>query len=195
MKKSSRWLIRLGLLVVVVMGAWAFVIGPTSADIRLDTGDLRYRYFGIPLVYERMPEPARSRLRALTSQLGDVGAEWRQCARFPLPTTNNTDSMCQRFYFALSAWMDEDPRIALILARDVVNYIRKMNNHDAALNGGYLLVFLAEYAGPDKLKVRPDWRQRQEVRYYLDVHGIVLDADDSHPHPQDVSEPQTLPSR
>src|SRR4051794_30927178 len=76
----------------------------TSADIRLDTGDLRYRYFGIPIVYEKMPEPQRTRLLALTAGSAVCRNEWYQCAVFPLPTTNHTDGMCRGFYMKIDAW-------------------------------------------------------------------------------------------
>src|SRR4051794_11018966 len=84
--------------------------GPlTSADIRLDTGDLRYRYLGVPLSYERMPEPQRSRLLALAAGSNVLRPEWHTCATFPKVGSNNPDRMCRGWYFQASVWAAEDP--------------------------------------------------------------------------------------
>ena len=82
-----------------------------------------YRYFGIPIVYDRMPEPQRSRLIDLTSNSALCRSEWRRCARYPLRGTNDRAAMCQSFYGRIEAWIDVDPKLALAGVNDIGRYI------------------------------------------------------------------------
>src|ERR1041384_6470997 len=104
----KRWIIRtffIGLLLLVV----GYLSGPTTGEIRLDTGDLRYFWWGIPLRNRPMPEPSRSKLVTLGSKSPAVPADWVVCVTYPLRSSNNTDSMCQSFYRSVAILADEDP--------------------------------------------------------------------------------------
>lgn len=171
---KRRILVFVGLGALLLFGL-GVVLGPSSADIRLDTGDLRYRYFGIPIVYERMPEPQRSRLLALASQSPILVSEWHQCANYPLPTTNNTDGMCRDFYFKIDAWIDVDPQIARLAAEDVASYIRDTNALESLPKSYSLLSgFVVEWTADNRQSVREDWRDDEGVRAYFDTHGIAI---------------------
>jgi hypothetical protein len=141
--------------------------GPSSADIRIDTGDLRYRYGGIPLVVYRMPEPDRAELLELAKQSGFADSSWHQCAKYPLPTTNNTDAMCRMFYLRVAAWAREDQVIAGHLMENVVRYIRQTNARQGGPEGFVLLFWASDYADDGSLRLRDGWQEDEEVQAYL----------------------------
>ena len=159
------------LAAIIVIVAWGFFFGPSSADIRLDTGDLRYRYLGIPLVYERMPEPHRSRLLSLARESSALEAEWHQCADYPLPTTNHTDRMCRVFYYKIEAWIREDRIIALSAAEDVAEYIRTTNAKHS-LPESVALLKHGDWNDDGDYTVRGDWRDDDDLRSYLKMRGL-----------------------
>ncbi len=171
---KRRILLSTGLGIGLIV-TWAIISGPSSADIRLDTGDLRYRYLGIPVVYERMPEPQRSRLQSLASQSSVLVDEWHQCADFPLPTTNNTDGMCLSFYMRADAWIDVDQNVARLALEDVATYIRDTHAREslphsfALLNG-----FVIELTDDHRYAVRSEWREDEAVRTFFESHGIPI---------------------
>src|SRR5262249_30049256 len=98
-----------------------------TGQIRLDCGDLRYCLFGIPLTYDSMPEPWRSSLIAVVKASPVARPVWRTCVTYPLPTSNNSDRMCRRFYCDAAAWVAIDPAIARFAVEDIADYINKTN--------------------------------------------------------------------
>lgn len=171
-KRRIFLLVGVGIALCVI---WSIVFGPSSADMRLDTGDIRYRYFGVPLIYERMPEPQRSRLLSLASTSSILVAEWHQCANYPLPTTNNTDAMCRGFYTKVDAWIDVDPHIARLAAEDLATYIRVTNARES-LPESYALLsgFVVDWTNANRYAVRGDWRDDEAVRAYFEAHGVAI---------------------
>jgi hypothetical protein len=137
----------------------------TSADIRLDSGDLRYRYFGIPIVYERMPEPQRARLLALTSGSSVCRNVWCPCAVFPLPTSNNTDAMCRGFYMKMDAWIDVDRTLARAGIEDVGRYVIDTGVRQG-LPRSFPLMRPVELGKGGRMRVRSDWREDEGVQLY-----------------------------
>jgi hypothetical protein len=147
----------IGTLVLVYFG-----LAPTSTDIRLDTGDLRYRYFGIPLIYDRMPEPQRSRLLELTRGSKVCTSEWKRCAKFPLHGSNNPDAMCRGFYMRIEAWVDVDKKLALAGVEDVARYVRETNATEGLPKSAPLLSE-TEWSDqrPNAMRVKKDWTGRR----------------------------------
>lgn len=137
----------------------------TSADIRLDSGDLRYRYFGIPIVYERMPEPQRTRLLALTAGSSVCRDVWRQCAVFPLRTTNNSDAMCRGFYLKIDAWIDVDRALARAGIEDVGRYVIETRVREG-LPRSFPLMLPVERGEGGRMRVRAEWREDERVQVY-----------------------------
>jgi len=153
----------IGLIAVAVY----FSLGPTSADIRLDTGDLRYRYMGIPIVYERMPEPQRLRLLQLTKNSSVCTSNWEQCASFPLHTSNNPDGMCRGFYMRIEAWIDVDKKLALAGAEDIARYIRETNARNGLPRSTPLLFKTAWSDDQAKtMRVEDGWQADAEIAAY-----------------------------
>ena len=144
----------------------------TSAEIRLDSGDLRYCYFGVPLVYEQMPEPQRTRLLGLTSGSSVCRNVWHQCAVYPLPTTNNTDLMCRRFYLKLDAWIDVDRDLARAGIEEVGEYIITTRVRNG-LPQSYPLMWPVSEGKDGRMQVRSDWRDDEMIQSYRQSISVI----------------------
>jgi hypothetical protein len=150
---------------------FAFFFGPHSGQIRLDTGDLRYCWLGIPLQYEQMPEPERSKLLALASKPPAVSSTWITCATYPLPTSNNPDSMCRSCYSGIAAWTDEDPHIARWALDDMVTYLQDTHaTHGLPKSCELVVPGMIDYAAG---KVEPNWRDEDAVKDYCTAHAYT----------------------
>ena len=141
----------------------------SSADIRMDCGDLRYRYFGIPLVYDSMPEPQRSKLLALSAKSKVLKDEWRTCATFPRQYSNNEDRACRSWYEDAVVWAKEDPEMARMLLEDVTAYLRAEDdlNGSSKESSWILGSFLVVDEKKDAWAVKPNWRQDPAMLDYL----------------------------
>jgi hypothetical protein len=108
---------------LAVLAIWLVnLIGPTSAQVRLDTGDLRYRWFGMPLEFESMAEPNRSKIVALAAMAPPIHTEW---AHFPKPSTlSNPHVQCVNSYHEVAEWSDQDRTLARLLLMDVAEEAR-----------------------------------------------------------------------
>ena len=147
----------------------------TSADIRLDTGDLRFRYLGIPLVYNRMPDPERAQLLAVAGKSSVLRPQWRQCASFPLSSSNHTERMCRDWYTAASAWAVEDPTLARLLLEDVANYIETTHSSSGLPTSSPLLSpSLIERTSSGRWVVRQGWREDADVQKYIASKSYIV---------------------
>jgi hypothetical protein len=153
----------------MVLAGYGFFHGPTSGQIRLDSGDLRYCWCGVPLWYKRMAEPERSKLMALASMSPAIPAKWVTCVTYPLPSSNNTDLMCSDFYYSVAVWKDEDPKIARWAMEDVADYIPHMLTR-GGLPISCGLFFVVDH-GAHRLEA--DWREKDDVKAYCAEHGYV----------------------
>jgi hypothetical protein len=146
--------------------------GPTTAEIRLDTGDLRYCWWGIPLKYEMMPEPSRSKLLTVASRTPSIPAKWVTCVSKPWTrTTLRTHRTSVHFYHCIAIWSDEDQKIASWAMEDVVYWINGMTTHGGSLKCSSVLSgFVVDV---NKGTIDPRWREMDAVRYYCDVHGYT----------------------
>jgi len=153
-------------LCVLSLGLWVFLRGGllTSADIRLDTGDLRYRYLGVPLFYSRMREPQRSQLLALAANSKVLLPEWYTCANFPLKSSNLEDLMCRSRYFYASAWAKEDPQLARMMLE---NFARGITTPSAAQGSGLLSNVYVQRWANGVWAVKQGWRQDADVVAYM----------------------------
>lgn len=143
--------------ILVAVAAAVFVPGlffPTDCQINLKTGDLRYRFHGIPLAYSNLAEDYRARIAEISS----VPNTWITVATFPLPTSNNSHAMCQGFYEDAAKWQAVDPKIAKVLLGDVVRYIETTKAQYGLPDGFQLL-------GADA--ANSDWRNDESIQEYL----------------------------
>lgn len=151
-------LVSLGALYGVIRGDFR-----TSAEVRLDSGDLRYCYFGIPIEYRRMPEPQRPILMTLSSQPAAIRPEWRRCMAFPQRGTNHRDSMCRQWYHNVADWAPTDPIIARMLLEDVALAVKDGDSYVTPLFCHPILT----WDGSGHRVVEPGWQDDPEVRFYL----------------------------
>lgn len=149
-----------GIVIALLLLAIALPSGPTSGQIRLDTGDLRYCWHGIPIRYEQMPEPERSKLLVLASKSPGVTAEWVTCTTHPQDTEYRPHALCRYFYHLTAIWADEDPKIARWAMDDMVDFIR---------HGSLGLPNCAHVLSASLV----DWRDQKEVKDYCAAHGYI----------------------
>lgn len=123
------------LIAAVLLLGFACAYGPTSAQIRLDTGDLRYCWWGIPLRQEQMPEPERSKIQALAKKSKAVPEIWVTCVEYPKHTSNNPDLMYQGFYEKIARHADDDPGLALWQLEDLAAVIQNPTSLPKSMNG------------------------------------------------------------
>jgi hypothetical protein len=107
----SRHQITVALLIIVatLVVGWIMFVGPTGAQIRLDTGDLRYTYYGIPGASERMGEPARTRILSLAATSSVLKAKW---VSVPYDAEHVPHEKLDEMYWKAAAWEKVDWRIA-----------------------------------------------------------------------------------
>ena len=174
MTRAKRRILVYTLVGLSFLVGWACVSGPTSADIRIDTGDLRYRYFGVPLRYDPMPEPRRSALIKLSRGSQVLRPKWYRCAVFPLPTTNNSHFMCRSFYGQAFLWIEQDPEIARVVAEDVARYIIETNAERSLPESYDCLSFrILEEDEQGRRRISASWRDDHDVQVYLKSKGLT----------------------
>ena len=118
---TRRKMVAAGVVVPLLFVMFYLFMGPTSGQIRLDTGDLRYCWFGIPVYYDRMPEPERSKLGTLARRSPAVPAKWVTCVTYPLRGSFNANIACQSHYLlALQPGVTKIPKIARWAMDDLI---------------------------------------------------------------------------
>ncbi len=157
---------------IPIVCAWFLLHGPTSGEIRLDTGDLRYCYFGIPFSYSRMPEPQRSRLLSLSAGSSILKPQWFTCVTYPLTGSNNPDLMVEGFYSRATAWIPVDPKLAQMIVEDIAKYVKGTNARSGLPDSFYLVSgFLVDQNTQGQWTLDPNWRQDEEVQNYFTAKG------------------------
>jgi hypothetical protein len=169
--KSPRLVLLLvvGFIGVVALGALTG-FGWTG-QMRLDSGDVRYCFWGVPLSTTRMTEPQRTVILRIASGSPILRPVWRTCVTYPLPTSNNSDAMCRQLYREAAAWGDVDSTIARMALEDIAMYIEKTKAQFSLPNSIHVL-------GPDVVSwndghVAPDWRTNESVRMYCEERGYA----------------------
>ncbi|HUG18023.1 MAG TPA: hypothetical protein VMM56_03545 [Planctomycetaceae bacterium] len=167
------WIERSLLVIVLfVLGAIFFPTPrPTSAEIRLDTGDLRYLRGDQVVKSREMEEPYRSTLLSIAGNSPALKAQWHLCSNNPSDPERNTDKRCQRFYRYAATWLIADREIGLWVAEDVARYIETTDGQISQPDCYPLLVWVQK--GPDgTLVVLDGWQNDEQVKQYLSQHGI-----------------------
>jgi hypothetical protein len=178
---SRKTLTYIGLFFGVTLAIlfWCAASGPSYGQIRLDSGDLRYFYFGIP-VYDPMPEPYRSQIRGLSQNSPILKSQWVTCVVYPLEGSNNPDKMIRRFYYNATAWIKEDPHLASLILNDVGKYVidaaRKDYPGGLPESSELLSGMIVQYNAAGDVAVNPDWRADEGVSEYLKAKGYTPPA-------------------
>jgi len=155
------------------------------------SGDLPECFLGIPLVHERMPEPARSQLLALAANSNVLRPEWCKCATFPLRSSNNEDGMCRGWYYKACYWAAQDPQLARLMLEDVASYIASTNaNQGLPTSVDFLSGFFIETDATGQWVVKQGWRQDDELLAYAQSKGYNLPTT----APSQLQQPQGKPT-
>lgn len=167
------WIERSLLVIVLfVLGAIFFPTPrPTSAEIRLDTGDLRYLRGDQIVEFREMREPYRSTLISASQGSKILTNRWHRCSNNPRNPERNTEKRCQHFFEESAVWLIADREIGLLVAEDVARYIETTDGQISQPDCYPLLIWVQK--GPDGTPVVLNgWQKDEQVIQYLSQHGI-----------------------
>jgi hypothetical protein len=117
-----------GILVPTVAVWLAIALAPDRVQIRVDCGDLRHTAFGIPVRYEPMVEPERSRLLAATAGSSVVSPTWVPVV--PQTTSHYNAGVYQSWYRAAGAFGSLDMSLCRLMAEDFGSRVIAAKGHD-----------------------------------------------------------------
>jgi hypothetical protein len=141
-----------------------------SVEVRLDTGDQRFLFWGIPTGGSRCLRP-ELRDRLLTLDDPEVPSQWVWCAT--QVGSNNADAMVFGFYRAAASWIEVDPAIAKLLIRDISTYVRTTHaTHGLPECTSMLFPDVVE-RNDGRYQVVANWRNNPDVQWYLKSKGYV----------------------
>ncbi len=142
-----------------------------SRQVRLDTGDQRRLFWGIPIVDEPMEQNQR---RALSSLNAGVPAEWVWCGtRSPGWSGCGSVAVYQEYYYA-AAWIAIDPPIACQVLRNVADHTRRTGGMSGTPSPCHAMwspdVLIDDGAGG--LQLVQGWQDNPRVKTYLESRGL-----------------------
>jgi hypothetical protein len=142
-----------------------------SRQVRLDNGDQRRLFWGIPIADEPMEDDVR---RALSSLDAGVPAEWVWCGtRSPGWTGCGYAAVYQEYYYA-ATWVAIDPTIASQILRDVADHTRRtggMSGSPPPCNAMWSPDVLMD-DGVGGLQLMQGWQNDPRVQIYLESRGL-----------------------
>jgi hypothetical protein len=122
-------------LLLIVFGFLTGLI-PRVAYIRIDCGDIRYSYMGIPLYIDRLPKSTRDPLLVLAGQSG-ISARWAYVA--PSGFSYDTLGGYRNCYYLLANWARVDQNIGRLLLQDMSSHINAANGAHSTWEGMQVL--------------------------------------------------------
>ena len=168
----TTWIPRLilaALLSVLALYAWPEPPRPTSFEIRLDTGDIRYFHDGELLSEEQMEEPFRSALLSAATESNAMKPDWHRGGRPP----GRSSRMCRRYYRSAAVWLMKDREIGLLVANDVTRWIKETNATFSAPDAFPLISWVKSH--PDgSIGVVDYWRKDEQAQLYLSRNDIDI---------------------
>lgn len=144
-----------------------------SCQIRLDCGDLRFCFLGVPVQFESMREPERAALIRVSQQSVNAGPDWVWCATEV--GSNRPHRMCNRFYREAAAWAEIDPAISRFMLEDIAEYIRRTHGQ-RDLPACIVLRSVIDVGSKDtaRLVVSSVWKKDPAVVEYLRERGYDI---------------------
>lgn len=140
------------------------LLGVGSAiQVRLDTGDQRFCFWGFPVM--TTPMQAESRQALLSLDDPEVPRRWVGCATDV--GTNHAAAMVYCFYRDAAAWVDVDPQIARLILRDIARYLEATH----ALQGLPDCSSMLWLDTHQRFHVPEGWEQNPQVQAYLAAKG------------------------
>jgi hypothetical protein len=167
----SRRVIRIVPVVLIVIGIFVLAeMGPSSTDIRVDCGDLRFRYLGVPLSYEYMPEPQRS---VLLNNSAHIAKPWVSLGSGGKPGSKTyKDAAIWRIYFYQdTAWASVDRGLLNEILNDVRALLLKKTPSGKQSNMALSLISDPDIVDTDKNIIKSDWEKSPIVKEYISIHN------------------------
>jgi hypothetical protein len=161
-------------MLLAIIGTFLVISGlglANSTEVRLDTGDQRDCFWGIPIVYRPM-EP-KSRVALLSLDDSRIPKEWVWCAT--QVGSNNAHWMVYHFYRDAAAWVRVDTEIARAVVRDIASYVQTSHATHGLPDSWGMISFVLESRG-DSTWVVEGWEKNPRVRAYLAQKGLALNA-------------------
>ena len=136
-------------------------------------GDSRVVYLRGNWVVGRdpMPEPYRATLLSASKESMALKEEWHRCARFPLPSSNRSHRMSQRYYECAATWIGVDRSVGLLVAEDVARWIETTNAEESGPECIYL-IFWVQRDRDGEMFIPGGWKDDEFISEYLRTHGI-----------------------
>jgi hypothetical protein len=162
---SGKWTARLVVYGLAFLSLLSIIAGP-KVEIRLDCGDLRYVYLGIPLRYKVMEQPYREELFELGGN-ANISQRWAPVP--PRTTSNDNAAQFQNWYRHAAIWSSSDKTLAQLFLKDISESISsghglQFQNTDAGM--------LLRMASRPSLPV--DWQDIKEIQIYCKTHGYSM---------------------
>lgn len=169
-------------LVVVTVGTVALFLCDVgkNVQVRIDTGELRYTFFGVTYERQRHSRTIRERILSATRLPPPVPAEWYDClregARGPIAGEGSEScTMVYRWYRWASAWSEVDPSITRMILDEIVSWLeggawRGTTNLKCM---AMLLPISLDDSGTPRLS--SGWRTNEYVEAYLRAKGYDIE--------------------
>ncbi len=120
-----------------------------DVDVRLDSGDLRYSYFGVTVeTLHRQPAVRQLVLRA-TETVPDASGQWVRVSPAPGAGKRGLEPATVVLYQGVAAWMEACPPFGRLVVADL-----QSGCDERKLQSSYLLSFLVEHQMQGSLPCR-----------------------------------------
>ncbi len=190
-RRRRWWLLLLppAIVLAVVLAGLAGLLprGSMTAQVRIDTGDIRDRLLGVPYRYARSSERGRRILLRLSAMDPAVPPVWETIARYPLQGSNNPDQMEREFYMEIGALAELDQRLGRLGLNGLVYpYLPAGSvNEEAARDWLWSISVYMGWDGPRGWSLKPEWFDGKLPMYALaDAAYRPLRLNDSKPDAQ-----------
>jgi hypothetical protein len=136
-----------------------------SVEFRLDTGDKRFLFWGVPFSY-RSTHPE-------ISSLNDPEIPKRWVWSATQVGSNNADSMVSAFYRNAATWVEVDPQIAKLVVRDIAEYLQSTHATHCLPDCIAIIEPPIIVYENGKRHVVKDWENDPQVQLYLEKKGYA----------------------
>jgi hypothetical protein len=181
--KRIRLVIRVALYTALFGTILLFFLTPTSIEIRLDCGDLRFKRWGIPISHAPMHEPERTTLLSLAGDSKKMAPEWAPIV--PQTTSNYNAGEYAGFYKRAAEWDSVDRTLFRLMVEDIAAKINA-----AAGKKHVVPSWMGEFDGIDPKKLGYDWSKNPKILKFCQERGYLLETS---PAPESQVSPKTLP--
>jgi len=173
-------------LVAILSGTliiWGWLSGVVmSVQLRLDTGELRFRYLGITYRTIRQPEYVIERLRAATSLPPRMEPRWFSGVGWK--DVKDAERQGDYYYYyelyaRASAWCAVSPGFGRLILDDIARIVQAggwSNTGPECADPTEMTDLLVQRDSSRRWGLAPGWRESVYLKYYLDRKGTAARA-------------------